>query len=281
MTKRSIIAIPFMLALLLPFYSIAQLDGWTKGKGNMDLALSTTFEQGTGFYAGEELIDLTRTQVVASIFAARGITKDLDVILSIPYVNISGSGGFQDIAFWLKWAPIQTDLGQNWKMSLVAAGGISTPMSNYGTESVSSIGQQATVFMPMALAQFQHNRTGFFFNLSSGYHFKTEPTPDLVPFTFKAGLAKTKYYLEVYFDVGVSQGGKDYRGQGELAPDSFTEIGANWSKLGAKYYQPLNDRYGFSCEAFKTLSGRNYDNSIGLAAAFIWKIPARVKADEK
>lgn len=247
----------------------------------MDLALSTTFEQGTGFYAGEELIDLTRTKFAASIFAARGLTKDLDVILSIPYVNISGSGGFQDIAFWLKWAPIQTQLGQKWKMSLVAAGGISTPMSDYNTETVSAIGQQATVLMPMGLAQFQHNNSGFFFNLSSGYHFKTEPTPDLVPFTFKAGLAKTKYYLEVYYDVGVSQGGKDYRGQGDLAADSFTELGASWTILGAKYYKPLNDRHGFSCEAFKTLSGRNYDDSFGIAASFIWKMPAKMKVKDE
>ena len=128
----------------------------------MDLALSTTFDQGTGFYAREERIDLTRTKVVASIFAARGLTKDLDVILSIPYVHISGSGGFQDIAFGMKWATIQTKLGLKWKMSLVAARGISFPMSNYNTEGISAIGQQATALMSMGLAQFQHNNSGFF-----------------------------------------------------------------------------------------------------------------------
>ena len=284
MTDRSFVAILFVVALLLPFCAMAQLDGWTKGKGNTDLAFGTTFEQGSGFYEGMELRDnYQRTKVVASIFAAHGFTKDLDVILNLPYVNIGGSGGFQDAALWLKWAPIQTNIGEKWKFSLITAAGISVPMTNYTTYSSNAIGQQATAFMPMGLAQFQHYNSGIFFNFSSGYFFKSDPTPDLVPFQFKVGLAKSKYYLELYFDMGESQGGKDYSGTGDLEPDpeeEFKDLGASWQKVGAKYYKPLTERYGISIEAFKVLNGRNYDDSFGIAASFIWKISAKKKNEE-
>ena len=274
-----------ILLFTIPLFAVslchAQLDGWTKGKGNTDMAFSTTFEQGTGFYAGTEKIDLTRTKLVASIFAARGITKDLDLILSVPYVNISGSGGLQDLSVWAKYVPIQTMIGSNWKMSIALGAGYSFPMGDYQTESISAIGQQATSANFMGLAQFQNFNNGFFFNFSSGYFIKSDPTPDLVPFQFKAGLAKAKYYLEIYLDAGSSQGGKDYLGQGELAPSTFKEIGPNWLKAGGKYYRPIGDKFGYSVEAFATITGRNYDDSIGLAGAFIWKLKAKPKGDQQ
>ena len=273
---KKIVLSAFAIAMCLG--ATAQLDGWTKGKGNTELALGATFEQGTGFYAGTEKVDLTRTKIVATVFAVRGITDNLDVILNVPYVNISGGGGLQDIAGWLKWAPVRTGIGANWNMSLVAAVGFSAPMTNYNTETISAIGQANTAFMPTGLLQFQNNNSGFFFNVSSGYHFKSEPTPDLVPFQFKVGLAKAKYYLEAYFDMGESQGGKDYRGTGDLAAESFKELGASWQKVGVKFYKPLHERYGISADVFKVISGRNYDDSFCLLAAFIFKIPSKKQA---
>ena len=269
-----------LCTLFLAIQGYGQLDGWTKGKGNTDIAIGATFEQGTGFYAGtERTTDITRTKVVGTVFAAHGLTKDLDVILNIPYVNVSGTGGLQDLAAWLKWAPIQPQIADNWKMSFVLGAGYSLPMTDYETETIGAIGQANTAAMGMGLLQFQNTNTGFFFNVSGGYFVKSDPTPDLIPLQFKIGLAKTKYYAELYFDMGESQGGKDYLGEGDLAAESFKELGASWLKVGGKWYKPFNDKHGLAIEGFKVLDGRNYDDSFGLAASLIWKIPARKKSE--
>lgn len=254
----------------------AQLDGWTKGKGNMDLALSVSFDQGLGYYAGEENIDLKRGRMAISLFAVRGITNNFDVALSIPYAdNSGGAGSLQDASLWLKYLPLNTTLGSKWRISGAIALGGSVPMTNYETETLGAIGQQNTAIIPMGLVQFQHNNSGVFFNFSSGYQFKSSPTPDLVPFNIKVGLAKAKYYWEMYLDMGDSQGGKDYRGQGDLQPTTFKEIGTNWITLGAKFYKPVKERMGYAIGVNKVIAGRNYDDSIGASVAYIYKFLAK------
>ena len=276
---RSHLTIAIVLFTILT--TNAQLDGWTKGKNNTDMAFSISYDKGSGFYAGNDLIGLKRDRYAYSLFAVRGITRNFDIAVGIPYADNSGApGSLQDASLWLKYLPLDVDLAGKWRFSGALVLGASVPMVDYDTELLGSVGQGNTALMSMGVLQLQHKASGVFLNANSGYYFKSEPTPDLVPFRVSLGIAKAKYYTELYFDMGDSQGGKDYRGQGDLKPSTFKEIGANWQKLGAKFYKPIKSRMGISVELNKVLIGRNYDDSFGMAISFVYKIPARKKEEK-
>jgi hypothetical protein len=66
-----------------------------------------------------------------------GITNNLNVMASVPYVwtkasqgTLHGVNGLQDLSVFVKWRPIVKSFGKN-KFSLFAIGGFATPLSNY------------------------------------------------------------------------------------------------------------------------------------------------------
>lgn len=66
-----------------------------------------------------------------------GITNNLNVMASVPYVwtkasagTLHGMKGFQDLSLVVKWRAYKTSFGNN-ALSFFAIGGFSTPLSNY------------------------------------------------------------------------------------------------------------------------------------------------------
>jgi len=66
-----------------------------------------------------------------------GITNNLNVMASVPYVwtkasqgTLHGVNGIQDLSIHVKWRPLVKSFGKN-QFSLFAIGGFSTPLSNY------------------------------------------------------------------------------------------------------------------------------------------------------
>ena len=75
-----------------------------------------------------------------------GITNNLNVMASVPYVwtkasdgTLHGMKGFQDLSVFVKWRPLAKSFGKN-QFSLFTIGGFSTPLSNYVIE-----------FLPMSI----------------------------------------------------------------------------------------------------------------------------------
>src|SRR4030095_3089270 len=75
-----------------------------------------------------------------------GITNNLNVMASVPYVwtkasqgTLHGMKGFQDLSMFVKWRPLVKAFGKN-QFSLFAIGGFSTPLSDYVIE-----------FLPMSI----------------------------------------------------------------------------------------------------------------------------------
>jgi len=83
-----------------------------------------------------------------------GITNNLNVMASVPYVwtkssqgTLHGMKGFQDLSLFVKWRPLVKSFGKN-KFSLFTIGGFSTPLSNYVIE-----------FLPMSIGLGSTNLT--------------------------------------------------------------------------------------------------------------------------
>lgn len=264
---QKILALTLLSCCFSPMRSSAQVDGFSKGRGNMDLVGSLSYEQGFGYFLAEGTASVHRYRAALSVFAARGLTKDLDVQASIPFITSNGSSGLQDGQVFLKWLPVSATVGKG-KLTFGAAIGGSVPLTKYQTEGLGAIGQQASSIVPLGVLQYTA-ANGYFASVVGGQSITEAPTPDALLGTLRFGHASSTHYWEAYLRAQEAYGGKDYRGVGELAPNTFKELGVSYLRVGGKYYKPVGTRFGYVGEVNYTLAGRNADHAVMAAFSFI------------
>lgn len=268
---RILLGILLVLAFSGEGFSQGRVDGFLKGKGNLDIALGVNAELNGKFYAGKNLIDLPRAIISANAFFAYGITNNLDVNLSIPFISVNGvENNIQDIALFLKfqYAQIKLDNSKKGNINLLLAGGFSSNITNYQTEGGSAIGQQAKTIDIRPVIHYQAN-SGFFATFQGGYNYKFDPVPNAVVFASKFGLAKANWYADIWYDGQIGIGGLDY--QGTPIPASFRELGVDYHILGGTFYKPINEKLGIYGGASYVLAGRNISKGIGLSLGLVFK----------
>ena len=280
--KLIVIAV-FIISTLLSFGQ-GRVDGFLKGKGHLDIALGSNFEANPNYYAGTNLIALQRNIFSASAFFAYGITNKLDVNLSIPYVNVNGvEAGIQDPAVFLKYklfsAPlyhIRTSVEQDGlrmkegaKLHLLLAGGFSSNLTDYQTGGGNALGQQAKTIDIRPVIHLTDIPFGVFVTLQAGYNYKFDPVPHAIPFAAKIGIAKAKWYADLWYDGQHGIGGFDY--QGIPSPPSFRELGVSYHKIGGTFYKPINQKLGWYAGLSYTLAGRNFSKGIAGNLGLVYK----------
>src|SRR4051812_28774690 len=79
----------------------------------------------------------TVTTQMLGVMGNYGISNKLNVLFSLPYVKTKASAGqmhgmegVQDLSLWVKWLPLQKELGKG-TLSVFALGGYALPASNY------------------------------------------------------------------------------------------------------------------------------------------------------
>ena len=258
-------------------YSQGRVDGFLKVKGNLDAAFSFSREENTSYFAGREKINFSRRTKSYNSFLAYGITNNFDVNLSLPYVDVNGvEKDFQDYSIFLKYK-IHSFSIQKINIDVILAGGFSNNFSEYQVNGGNAIGQQAKAFDFRPVFQLNLGG-GFFTTLQGGYTYRLDPVPSSIPFTIKVGLAKAKYYLDVWYDFQHGIDGFDYRGT--PAPPSFRELGVSYNKVGGTFYVPLLKRLGAFVGAGYTISGRNIPHGLGINAGIVLKHFKKKKVNE-
>ncbi len=248
-------------------YSQGRIDGFYKGKNNATAVLGLGFEDGKKYFAGGSgKLNLTRSVSYANLFGAYGITDDLDANISIPYIVSNKNADFQDIAIYLKYRfiTVSTTSGQ---FEFSVAGGFSTNLTNYQLGGLNDIGQQATILEARGLIHYQWN-SGWFATAQSGYSFKSDPTPNSVPLTVKAGKATAKWYYDVYYDFQRSFGGIDYLGT--PPPQDFRAFGVNFQKVGGTVYRSFSDTLGMYASLSYVFDGRNIFKGPGYGLGLVY-----------
>lgn len=94
-----------------------------------------------------------------------GITNNLNIMASLPYVwtkasagTLHGMKGMQDLMVFVKWKALTESFGKN-KVSLFAIGGASTPTTNYAIDFLPmSIGLGSTNFIARGMVDYEHKR---------------------------------------------------------------------------------------------------------------------------
>ena len=122
------------------------------------------------------------TQMIG-VMGTYGISKKLNVLFGVPYVQtkasagtLHGLNGMQDLSFWVKYMPVEKELG-NGTFSVYGIGGVSFPVSNYVADFLPlSIGLHSTNVTLRAMADYQLG--SFFATVSGSYVMRSNVTID-------------------------------------------------------------------------------------------------------
>ncbi|HAW53307.1 MAG TPA: hypothetical protein DCX54_13425 [Flavobacteriales bacterium] len=270
--RKSIVYLLFISSLSA--YAQPALDGFMRGKYNLDLAPSVSYETyGQYFSKLNNKVSVSRTSIPVSMYAAYGITDWLDVQTSIPYVYTEPElSGMQDFSVYVKGKLVDRQVSEGDYIKLLLSIGGKTPMSRYETQSVNSIGQADTAVDCRVVLQYS-NSDGFFAMAQGGYTARVGMVPSSTPLAFKIGWAKEKFYLDIWYDQQWAFGGNDYQDVRDGKKNiSFRSFGVSYGKLGITYYKPFGKRSGFSSGLSYVMWGRNIGQAIIVSAGFVHRL---------
>lgn len=243
-----------------------RVDGFYKGKGNIELALGGGAEFASHYFAGNNRIGLSRKILNTSLTIGTGLLNRLDLYINIPYVSIGKVSSVQDGSVFLKYLIAKKKVSKG-ELSFSFAGGYSTNLADYQTGGINAIGQRAKVIDVRPVIHYQAG--GWFTTVQFAYNYKYDPVPNATNGSIKFGKATAKYYFDVWYENQHSFGGFDY--QGTPAPPSFRELGVSYHKVGGTYFVPIGKRFGFYAGAAFVLSGRNIGQGPIVNVGFVIK----------
>ena len=198
-------------------------------KGNVCVALIGSQSQWTEYWEGslkrENLNIGTHTTQSAAIMVAAGISKNLNLIVNLPYIrteasagNLMGQKGIQDLSGWLKYKMLEKG-----GISLHAVAGGSIPVGNYSPD-----------FLPMSIGMNSKSLTG---RIIGNYQFKSG--------IYLQGHASYSYRSASTIDADVYYfNGKLINGQNTPVPNTTDLRAAIGYYRGGKQIEVFSEKFG-------------------------------------
>ncbi len=276
--------IVLILTTSVSSYAQTPLSGFSRAKGSGAISVSYFTEK-------YDKVLLVPTEVEGvpvfndvkinsvSIYGAYGITDKLEAVFSLPIISAKGNAtdatlqalnyenkrsGVQDLSLFLKYQLANLEIGAD-KLNISVGGGIQTPLGSYkvdeGLQSILAIGNRATAFTGVAIAQYQ-TMSGVFIGGQLGYSVKSDVVPNAILGQIKAGYAGSNFYVAASLGGQQSTDGVDILRDGFVGVFPNTKV--NYSKLGVDVYVPIIPGVGISGGFASVLSGRNIGKSTGL-----------------
>lgn len=225
------------LMLTLSFYTYAQteIDGIMMSKNNFCVGAVYQYSSWDQYWEGtfkRENLNLgTVSNKSLGIMGNYGISDQLNVLFSVPYVatkasagTMEGQKGIQDLSLTVKYMPLEKTVGKA-TYSLYALAGFSAPLSNYTADYLPlSIGLKSKTASLRLMGDYQ--RGHFFTTLSGAYvkkanitidrdsyytteiHYTNEvDIPDAISVNVRMGYRSNRLIAEFVFDNWVTQSG--------------------------------------------------------------------------
>lgn len=264
------------LVLAISTYSFSQglIDGYFKGKGNIDIAASGFFQTTRNYFAGGVEVSLSNPPFAGDgvrkfnsvgLFAEYGITDKWDAIVNVPYIN----GSFQDGSVATKYKLWETKLGGR-DLSVIPALQVSFPLTEYPTENLEAIGQRATLISPKVVVQHSLPK-GLFVQAQTGCNYALDPVAPSVSASVKVGGSFGKFYTDIWYDFQHGFGDKDF-----LSTDppfsSFRELVVSFKRIGGVVYYGINDTFGIFVNGSYIFDGRNSYKIYGFGGGVVVKL---------
>ena len=265
----------FLFLLLFCFNSLTigqgNVDGFFKPKGELDVALSSSFGNSTRYFTGNNLIAYDRNQLILSAYANYGLSNRFNLIISLPVINFT----FQDAAVFAKLKLVQKNISKG-EISLFPSVGITFPTHKYETESGQSIGQRATVLQPKLIAQYKSNK-GWFLQGQMGYNYSFFPVPSSIAASCKIGYIYKQWYFDLWYDYQYGIGGRDYASGLGGPLNSFRDLGVSYNRIGGVVYKNIGDKWGLFLNGSLIYNGRNISELFVLGGGVVLKFKVKSK----
>lgn len=237
--------------------------------------------QGDSLIANGNVGTYTSQSVTAGFVL--GVTKNLDVYASLPFISnnasqglVDGTSGIQDLTVAAKYRLVQSEIGSGKFNALVSATGI-FPASDYITDDPYALGLGCMDGIGRAIVNYRADN-GLYGKAQFGYHVRGNSTlariyyytdtedfysdkvdmPNAIDYSLNFGFISDDlmtFKAEAEFTVFNSLGGFDIRMWDQGFPSNemdMMRIGANF-----QYYAPALKGIGFHLNGGYTLNGRN------------------------
>lgn len=232
------------------------------------------------FKRDNENMGTVSTQMIG-VMGNYGITRKLNVLFSLPYVQtkatdgtLKGLKGLQDLSLGAKWKAHTTTIGESGTLSAFAIGMFSFPVSNYVADFLPmSIGMHSKNLSMRGMLDYQVNK---FFTTASGYYtlrsnieidrtsyYDTEmhltkkvDMPDIAGASLRMGYRSRSWIAEGTFDYMNTLGGFDIRKNDMPFPSNDMDakmVGVNFKYTFLKKLRGLELTGGVKY----TVAGRN------------------------
>lgn len=268
-------------AFLLYSNATAQdiMDGFTRGAGNTDIAVTVMSESYDQMWMGNQEVALpaplgTITTSSINIFAAHGITNDIDLLASLPRVSAAADGdgtgpsdqsGIQDGTVMLKWRPWHAALGSAASFDLATGIGITGPLTDYVADAPVAIGHRSTNVELRAVGLFRLE-SGPFASVTLGYSRRDGDVPDAALSGVSLGYTANKIFAEAWLMNQNGQAGTD------IGEGSFPSNRISYMRAGLKGAYSVTDWLALSVGGWTTLDGRNVGKATGFGGGLIFRL---------
>lgn len=213
------------------------------------------------------------------VMGAYGITRNINVLFSAPYVKTKASAGtlhgvegIQDLSLYVKWRFLQKKMGYG-KLSLFAIGGASMPLTNYVADYLPlAIGLQSKTLQGRLMVDYER---GKFFTTASGtyvlrsnididresyYTTETHNTnevemPDAANFNFRIGYRSFRWIIEGVANQWLTLGGFDITRNNMPFPSN--KMNATTVGVNVKYVLPPLPELSIVAGGNTVVAGRN------------------------
>ncbi|MBS1659740.1 MAG: hypothetical protein JST68_01680 [Bacteroidetes bacterium] len=257
------------------------------------------------FKRNNQNLGTVSTQMVA-LMGNYGVTRKLNLIVGAPYVwthatagTLHGQNGIQDLSGWVKWLPVEQNIG-NGVLSVYTLVGGSLPLTNYIADFLPlSIGLHSRTVSGRLILDYQ---LGNFFVTGSGtYTWRSDITidrnsyyttalhltnnvdmPNLLSFNARTGYRSERWIIEAVASIMTTQkGGFDIRKNDMPFPSNTM----NATMVGAHFKYTFKKVKGLSAVGGGdyTVAGRNVGQSTAFDAGvfYILDFNHKTKSNKK
>lgn len=273
------------LLVAAPFIATAQtdIDGIMMEKGNLCIGPMYSYSSWSSYWEGtrkriNENLGTVSTQMY-SVMGNYGISSKLNVLFGLPYVKtkasagtLHGMGGLQDASLWLKYMPLEKEIGRG-TFSVYGIGGLSFPVTNYVADFLPlSIGLQSTNLSLRGMVDYQIKdwfatasatyvlRSNIGIDRTAYYTTQSHLTnkvemPNVFMYNIRAGYRTDWLIAEAVVNNMITQGGFDITRNNMPFPSN--QMNATMVGINAKYTLKAVPGLSFTGGANFTVAGRN------------------------
>lgn len=279
---------------LWPYIAFGQgpLDGYMKGKGNLDVAFSYSGNSAKKFLDGDgNTYNLEYRGSLLSLFAEWGITYNFDLVGVGAMVFTPSLSGLQDGGVYAKYRIGKWNLKNDFRLHVISGLGASFPLTDYQPTVTGALGTKAIVVPARLIFQLE-TPSGLFFNCTGGYNWrfdepseddiaevrKTRPNfsptspPNYVTYLVKAGFPAAHYYLDAWFEWQVAQGGTSYVPEVADLPQLY---GVSYQQIGGTAYYSESGKNGVYLSFGYILGGTNVSKIFRITGGLVIKFTPR------